>query len=456
MIRLRLVLRVAACLVGVLGGTAPAQALPRNILLIIADDFGIDVARFYPTTVRQTTDPPAPRAPNLAGLAQQGLRFNNAWAYSSCSPTRASILTGRYGFRTGIGQTVNLQPPWPVLSSAENTLPEAFRRAGLRHELTHVGKWHLGHGLDAPRQHGWQHFSGPDPSLPRLDNPFAWPKVVDGVPSAATTYVTTEEVDDAVAAIDRAERAQRPYFVWLALNVPHEPFHKPPNELHTRDALPVVAAPDPPLARAYYEAMIEAMDAEIGRLLTHVKLERTTVIFLGDNGTSGSVTAPPYNPDHAKLRVYQQGVQVPMIVAGAGVPSKGKAVNALVNTVDLYPTILELAGASPVSALPPGTEVDGVSLLPLLANPAGPGLRTWAYTERFGLTVSRNWQKAIRDRRYKLIERDAGLPWPAREFFDLKADPYELRNLLDRPMTDLELNRLSALDRRMEDLLATR
>ena len=110
----------------------PLSAAPRNILLILADDYGIDVTRYYPTSDRRATTPPAPATPNLAALARAGVIFRNAWAEPSCSPTRATIFTGRYAFRTGIGKPVpaDLSSPPPVLSVGAFSLPEAF--AGFR------------------------------------------------------------------------------------------------------------------------------------------------------------------------------------------------------------------------------------------------------------------------------------------------------------------------------------
>ena len=90
----------------VLVAAAPLSAAPRNVLLVIADDYGIDVTTYYPLADRQQTTPPAPKTPNLAKLAKAGLLFRNAWAQPSCSPSRATLLTGRYGFRTSIGEPV--------------------------------------------------------------------------------------------------------------------------------------------------------------------------------------------------------------------------------------------------------------------------------------------------------------------------------------------------------------
>jgi arylsulfatase A-like enzyme len=124
-------------LVMALAIVSPAGAA-RNILLLIADDYGIDVTRYYPLTDRRTTTPPAPATPNLASLAQNGLLFGNTWAQPSCSPTRATILTGRYGFRTGIGKPVphDLTSPAPAFSLGEFTLPEAFQA---RPDLNYTG-----------------------------------------------------------------------------------------------------------------------------------------------------------------------------------------------------------------------------------------------------------------------------------------------------------------------------
>lgn len=331
---------------------SPASAAPRNILLILADDYGVDVTRYYPTADRRATTPPAPATPNLAALAKGGLLFRRAWAEPSCSPSRATIFTGRYAFRTGIGKPVPDDPslPPPVLSPNSFSLPEAFAASGKNYYLAHIGKWHLSRGIDDPALHGWPRFSGPHPELAHLPDYYDWPKVVNGVEIDPHdhTYAVTDQVDDAVAAIGAARTAGQPYLIWLALSAPHSPYQKPPvTLLNAYKGVPATGA----ARRTYYEAMIEAMDTEIGRLLRSVELATTTVIFLGDNGTPNEVTATPYDPDHAKLRVYEQGVQVPLIVAGSGVVKSGRKILTQISTVDLYPTILRLAGIDPTAVL---------------------------------------------------------------------------------------------------------
>ena len=449
-----------AALAWCLAQAAPAAAAPvaPNVLLIIVDDYGIDAASYYPPGQRRETSPPAPPAPNLARLAAQGVLFTNAWANPLCSATRATIMTGRYGFRTGVGNAIHLVPTGidNELRRDEFTLPKALRAGrGADLMLAQVGKWHLSRGIDDPRLFGWPHFAGPDPKLPYLTNYFEWPKVIDGVAVGSTVYATTDQVDDAIALIDGAAVAGRSYFVWLALSAAHEPFRKPPNELHSMDSLPVTDAPGTALKRLYYRAMLEAVDTEVGRLLAHVDRATTTVILLGDNGTPPPGVAPPYDPQRSKNTLYEQGIRVPLIVSGAAVHAPGRRVSTLVNMVDLFPTILELLGVDPAGVLPSGTRIDGVSLRPLLqAAGVGP-VRPWAYSERFWARFDRSYERTIRNQRYKLIERTIASQ-PAREFFDLQADRYERSNLLLRSLTATEAANLSYLDRQLDRLIASR
>ena len=395
-----------------------AYAQDRNILMIIADDYGVDATRYYPKTDRRVTTPPAPATPNLAALAAGGVLFRNARAQPSCSPTRATIMTGRYGFRTGIGKPVpkDLDDTVPVFAPSEFTLAEAFKKAfedrpEEAYHLALIGKWHLSRGINDPNLQGWDQFSGPHPKLAGLDNYYSWPKVVNGVETPSTAYATTDQVDDALAEIGKAKTLERNYLLWLALSAPHAPYQRPPLALLSAYGnTPATGAS----RRTYYEAMIEAMDTEFGRLLDGVDLATTTVIFLGDNGTPNEVTASPYNKDHAKLRVYEQGVKVPMIVSGNAVVGPGRQVTGLVNTVDLFPTILRLAGIDSADVLPSGRKTDGVSFLPYITNTSSVALRPWAYADKFDLLYNQKWERAINDTRYKLIERAAGLQWPVR------------------------------------------
>ncbi len=426
-------------------GQPSASAAKDNILLMIADDFGVDAAGFYPSPTRQATTIPAPPTPRLADLARRGVLFKRMWATPWCSPTRAAILTGRYGFRTGIGRpkTEGL----PQLAMEEVTLPEIFQQHAPDYVLAHIGKWHLSSGLTDPNLQGWPLYSGPYPRLGRINNYFQWDKVVNGVVTPSTRYITSDEVDDAVQVIADAKRMDRPYFIWLAFAAPHVPYHKPPDELHSRDELPVSGAPN----RDYFDAMVESLDTEIGRLLDAVDLQTTTVLFIGDNGTDRAGVSPPYDPKRAKGTVYQGGVHVPLVVAGSGVRGANREAKGLANAVDLFPTILELAGMDPAIAVPAAVRTDGISLVPYLQNRPQPRPRTWSFAEEFTLTYDGDWQRAIRDSDHVLIERYDG----SREFYRLGDDPLERANLLDGVLPYSERKRLDALDRQLDTLIAT-
>ncbi len=427
-----------------------AAPLNRNVLLIIADDMGVDVSNFYPGTAnRFATTPPAPVTPNLAALASRGVTFSNAWAYMECSPTRATIFTGRYGFRTGIGQWI--EEGRPSLSEREFELPEAILAGPPRpRDLTFVGKWHLSRqseGLGAPNRHGWPHYIGPV-SGGGLQNYFNYSKDVDGVKRPGNGYATTDQVNDALNAIRQARAAQRSYFVVLSFNTPHIPYHLPPLDLHNYDFLPPYTPGRPP--RPYYEAMVQSMDTEIGRLMREVDLTSTTVIFLGDNGTPGDVIAPPYQGGKSSIR--ETGIRVPMVIAGAGVTNPGRIVTGLASSVDLYPTILELTGIKAQSVVPPGVKIDGVSLLPYLSGAPPVTVRATVYSEKFRQTFDNGYVRAIRNMTFKLVTRPGG--W--QQLFNLAADPLERTNLLSRPLSPVESANLAALSQQMAALLASR
>jgi arylsulfatase A-like enzyme len=381
--------------------------------------------------------------PHLTALAQQGVIFTRVWASPWCSPTRAQILTGRHNFRTGIGRANTSD--MPPLSMSEVILPEVFATAlGTTYFTANLGKWHLSSGEHDPNDYGWQHYAGGHPDLGHLPSYFSWPKTVDGLTSTSTIYATTDTVDETLAVITRASAEGKHFFAWTAFNAPHDPFHAPPAALHPRTPLPSTGATN----RAKFAAMVEALDTEIGRLLAAVSLADTTVIFIGDNGTVGTVIAPPYSRSKAKATMYEGGVRVPLIVAGAGVVAPNRRVTALVSAVDLFPTILALAGIDPAQA----PRNDGVSLMPYLGRQAHPSPRTWLYSEQFTKSFNTGWQRAARDSRYKLIERYDG----TREFYDLTMDAFETKNLLEGPLTSGQRSALDRLDRRIDALLATR
>ena len=404
--------------------SAELRVRTPNILLIIADDYGVDVSGQY-TDLGADAFP----TPHLDALARRGVVFENAWSNPTCSPTRATILTGRYGFRTGVGFGVNEFTTNDGLLdvNAEVTLPKAFKAAGTQYALANIGKWHVSRGVDDPNLAGWDHYAGN--LYAGLDDYWSWEKVTNGVETQSTTYATTDSVNDSVAWIADQEANGRPWLLWLALNAPHAPFHLPPSHLHGFDDLPGTPGDIAANTRAYYKAMVQAMDTEIGRLLSGLDLSNTYVVFVGDNGTPGNVVAEPFDSARSKFTVYQGGVHVPLIVAGPDVSRRRS--ERLVNTSDIYSTLLELAGIAVNDVVPSGVTLDSVSFASDLFGTAT--RRGWSYTEQFatggqvGLPFDVSLAQVIRDERYKLIAHTSG----DEELFDLDGDPLENDNLLD-------------------------
>lgn len=404
-----------------LAATAGAGDPPPNILMIIADDLGIDRVAVY------GAHPDPGNTPVIDQLAADGVRFANAWANPFCSSTRATMLTGRYSMRTGIGTFLTLTGN-TQLKLSETTIPEALPAA---YRNAAVGKWHLlgnpSQGLDHPLLSGFEHHHGAIHNLPNTDGPsayFDWDKSIDGTIVRSTTYATTDAVDEALGFISQWSGAPQPepWFLWLAFNAPHKPFHEPPAHLHSFTLPPVI---DEAL---YMKAMTEAMDTEIGRLLSSMDpavLANTYVIFIGDNGTLGTATTPPFVSTHGKGTVFNGGVHVPLIIKGPGV-AQGAVAEALVGSTDIFATVLEMAGAS-------SSAEDSISMLPYLSTPALPSMRPWLYAERFTpdeTVLYATRRRAIRDAQFKLRRLEANGQLLFQNLFDVVADPNELNNLL--------------------------
>ncbi len=390
------------------------KAQPGNILLIIADDFGADS---FPLTA--SVGASLPPMPNITALKNSGVLFSRAYAQPVCSPTRASILTGRHPFRTGIGAQLEGATS-PQLQASEFTLPEAFAaNPALGYSLAMFGKWHLNAGAgtnDTPRTFGgWPHFAGT--IIGALPDYSAWTKTTNGVSAATTNYATTDAINDTIAWI--AGQGSSPWFAWLALNAPHSPLHLPPLDLHSYDSAETTN-------RNLYEAMCEAMDTEVGRLLAGVNLAETTVIFIGDNGTPQNVIQTPYTAAHSKGTLYDGGVRVPLIIAGKGVVSPNRTSTQPVHCVDLYSTILELAGISVSATQPAGNLIDSVSLLPILQNSTAAS--RYLFVEQFSSSLATNvsGQAVIDEAGYKLIQFDDG----HEEFYKTSTDTNEATTLL--------------------------
>jgi arylsulfatase A-like enzyme len=211
---------------------------------------------------------------------------------------------------------------------------------------------------------------------------------------------------------------QKPWFLWLAFNAPHTPFHLPPANLHNRELSGTVSdITDNPLP--YYFAAIEAMDTEIGRLLDSLDEEtrtNTIVIFVGDNGTPAQVAQSPYSRRKAKGSLYQGGINVPLFVSGPGITRVNERETALVNTTDLFATIAALAGVN-VS-----TVNDSVSFANLY-DIGQEHERFFQYSEH---STDEGEEWTVSDSMYKLIESSTG----EQQLYQLTVDPYENDDLL--------------------------
>ena len=387
-------------------GNQNATSTP-NILLVIADDQGVDASAQYDVT----GDPP--RTPVLNALAAEGLVFDNAWATPGCTTTRGTVLTGMHGIHSGISfvpATLDVQTQTLHGYLAEND-------ATARYASAVVGKWHMG-GRNPSASHpgdvGIDYFAGNVEGV--IDDYEDWTLTINGDSTPSTDYHTSRVVD---LGIDWISGQEGPWFLYLAFVAPHSPFHLPDPTLHQR-TLSGTAEDIANNSRDYYLAAIEAMDHELGRLLDSMsdrEREQTVVIYLGDNGTPRAVRdTSAYPATHNKGTLYEGGVRVPLIVSGAGVDRAGEREAALVHTVDIFATIAALAGR-------PGRIVhDSISFSPLLAQ-AGTALRQYNYTEFESADVT-GW--AVRDGRYKLIEFEDG----SEELYDLHAGIDEATNLL--------------------------
>jgi arylsulfatase B len=405
----------------------------NNILLIIADDYGFDSSSLY-NSHPAASQPPTP---NLVALAQRGVLFRNAYASPLCSPTRACILTGQYGFRTGVGDVIGMTEP-SITNSIHFTLPEAFAaNPSAGYALAQFGKWHLGAGPNAPFvRAGWTNYAGGlTGALASYTN---WMKAVNGVTNTVTNYATSDVVTDATNWI--SARGTNKWFAWVAFNAAHTPNHIPPTALApgylTNTA---VSAP-----RRQFEAMVQAMDTEIARLLSAVDTNKTDIIFTGDNGTVGggaqSVIQPPFVSTRAKSTLYEGGTRVPFFVAGSSVVSPGRTNTNLVHVVDLFSTVLELAGIN-VAATTGTNVIDSRSLLPALQ---GGALSTrYAYVELFNNAAPGTADgRVLRNDRYKLIRFNVS---GTEELYDLQTDPTELTNLLSGTLTATVRSNYNAL-----------
>ena len=388
-----------------------------NILLIIADDMGRDA------TFGFSEGSLKPITPHINSIKNSGITFQNFWSYPTCSPTRASIITGKYGYRTGVKWAGD------VLPSTERSLQKYIKEeTGSRYNSAVIGKWHLsGNNSSLDRSaFGIDYYAGLMGG--GLQNYFQWNLTNDqgtNLQSGYSSKIFTDLAMDWVGAQDQ------PWFLWLAYNAPHTPFHKPPSIMHNQGELTNYSEGMDPMP--YYLAAIEAMDFQIGRLingLTQEERDNTIILFMGDNGTPNEVGQSPYPDNAVKGSLYQGGINVPLFVSGKGVQRTGNDYNLLTST-DLFSTIAQLAGVD-------SDEIhDSKSFMNLLTT--DDGQRAFQYSEMESPNASK-W--AISNGDYKLIVRANG----AQELYDLLSDPYESENLIGAALSLEAIDAKTALE----------
>jgi len=393
-----------------------------NILLIIADDMGLDATPGFDIGSIK------PNMPNLQNMITNGIRFSNLWSNPTCTPTRSTILTGKYGFRT------NVLNVGDELSTSETSLQQFLTNNSPEYSNAVIGKWHLSSSASHPTAMGVDYYAGL--LTGGVQSYLNWRLTENQQTTISTEYSTSKFTD---LAIDWVNNQTSPWFLWLAYNAPHTPFHLPPNELHSQGSLPSDQASIDANPLPYYFAMLEAMDTEIGRLLNSMsdeERENTLIIFIGDNGTTNQVVQDYASP-RAKGTIYQGGVNVPMIVSGKNVNRSNTIEDALVNTTDLFATIADIAGTGT-------TEINDSKSFKELLTTSNTETREYVYTEIRG---DNGTDYTIRNATHKYILFADG----REALYDLSANPLENPNLLNANQLPL-----SATDSAMKDALVDR
>ncbi len=409
-------------------GARPHTAKP-SIILIFADDLGYGDLGCYGSTTIHT--------PNLDRLAEQGIRFTDYRSTCSvCSPSRASLLTGRYPSRCGMPFAVGGVYSDLGLQESEVTVAELLRESGYRTAC--IGKWHLGipQGFDFdthrgfisgsefhPNRHGFDLFHGmvgnthPDGSTPLLEDD----EVVD--PDAHVTTITEHFTRRAMEFI--VAESDQPFFLYLPHTRSHAPWMPNPRFAGQSDG-------------GVYGDMVEEIDWSTGELLSALensgRTAETLVIFASDNGSSpSSAYGSNGSLRGGKGSTFEGGLRVPCLMRWPGQIAAGQTSDAMINAMDFLPTIAAMAGTH----LPRDRVLDGIDLSPLLfADDSVRGdARIFYYYNGLNLQAVREgrWKLHLPRRVEMLVWWDSGLrELEAPLLYDLYDDPGESRDLANQ------------------------
>ena len=345
---------------------APGSKL--NFVFILIDDLGWADIGCFGSKYHET--------PNIDGLASQAMRFTDAYAACAvCSPTRASILTGKYPARlhltdwiAGEGDRPSQKlkiPDWQqFLPLTETTVAKALKAAG--YVTASIGKWHLGGPEYRPEHHGFDlNVAGGDTGHPAS---YFWPfgaaKSPNRVPGLAAAggkngeYLTDRLTDEAEKFIEKNK--DKPFLLYFPHYAVHTPLMAKPDKLAKYEAKTPVGEQK----NAVYAAMVESVDDSVGRILRKLDTlgiaDKTVVVFMSDNGGLWPMATSNAPLRAGKAFPYEGGIREPLIIKWPGVTKPGETCSVPVCSIDFFPTLLEIAG------VPLPGAVDGVSLVPLL------------------------------------------------------------------------------------------
>ena len=389
-----------------------------NVVVIMTDDMGYgDLPSYGGKDIK---------APNINGLARAGVRFTQFYANATmCTPTRAGFITGRYQQRYGpaveqaLGGVASASAERGLVATGRS-LPQLLKNSGYATAL--IGKWQLGYtAAYSPNAHGFDQFfgikSGYVDYYQHTDGAGRPDLFENGTPVTANGYMTDVITDRAVAFLDR--HANAPFFLDVAYTGPHWPYQPPDKPSVARNnARHLMPHDSATSTRADYVAMVERVDAGVGRILASLKrlgLEQNTlVIFTNDNGGEWlSNNAPFY---HGKWTLWEGGLRVPTIMRWPGRIPAGRVSQQVGITMDLTASILAVTNAT----IPDSTRLEGINLLPLLTGVAPPIERTLFWrTDAGGRT-----QAAARKGDWKLL-----VDGTHTMLFNVRTDLQERRNV---------------------------
>ncbi len=386
-----------------------------NIVFILADDLGFNDVGYHGSKIR---------TPNIDKLASEGVRLEQFYVQPVCSPTRAGLMTGRYPMRYGL--QVGVVRPWAQhgLPLEERTLAQTLKDAGYTTAI--CGKWHLGH-LDSKYlptargfDHQYGHYNGALNYFTHIrDKGLDWHR--NDEPLQEEGYTTNLLADESVRLIERHD-VSRPLFLYIPFNAVHSPFQAPKSYI---DMYKHIKAKN----RRIYAGMVTCMDDAIGRIISALDKRgmrrNTLIIFCSDNGGMGNIADNGPLRGH-KGQLYEGGVRVPATATWPGVLKAGAVVQEPLHIVDMYPTLIKLAGGSLKQTLP----LDGKDAWPAIAEgkpsphedillnvtPANGAIRCGDFklVHNGGIGANSTGKKADQD---------------VFELFNLAEDPYEKNDL---------------------------